>query len=198
MAGPPVTPSLPPRRSKRRVRNTMLIRDAQLADVPALARVHVDSWRSTYAGIMPAQFLADLSYDRSEARFRELMALPGHICMLVEDVNDAIVGFASAGPERSNDPVYRGELYAIYLLDAYRRRGIGTALLRRIAQQLRSLDFNSKLVWVLLDNPSRQFYEKLGGVRLRQQPIDIGGAVVQEVAYGWTDLRALCNEQWRS
>ena len=40
----------------------MRIRAAKPADAGSLARVHVDSWRSTYTGILPDEFLAGLSY----------------------------------------------------------------------------------------------------------------------------------------
>ena len=38
------------------------IRAAKPADAGAMARVHVDTWRTTYAGIVPAEHLAGLSY----------------------------------------------------------------------------------------------------------------------------------------
>ena len=44
-----------------------LIRPATLEDAPAIARVHVDTWRTTYAGIVPDEHLAKLSYERSQA-----------------------------------------------------------------------------------------------------------------------------------
>ena len=42
----------------------MHIREATLDDVPGIARVHVDTWRTTYPGIVPAEHLAGLSYER--------------------------------------------------------------------------------------------------------------------------------------
>ena len=47
------------------------------------------------------------------------------------------------------------------------------------------------LVWVLAENPSRQFYEALGGQELGQQEITVGGATLVEVAYGWKDIGGL-------
>ncbi len=49
----------------------MRIREATPDDIPGIARVHVDTWRTAYLGIVPAEHLAGLSYERSEARWRE-------------------------------------------------------------------------------------------------------------------------------
>jgi hypothetical protein len=40
-------------------------------------------------------------------------------------------------------------------------------------------------VWVLALNPSRRFYEFLGGKVIGQQEIERRGEMFSEVAYGW-------------
>jgi hypothetical protein len=40
------------------------IRVAGVADVAAIAAVHVEAWRETYVGIVPVQMLAGLSVNR--------------------------------------------------------------------------------------------------------------------------------------
>ncbi len=48
------------------------------------------------------------------------------------------------------------------------------------------------IVWVLRDNQAaRRFYERLGGVYIREQPITIGSSLVQEVSYGWKSLDSI-------
>ena len=41
----------------------MQIRRAKLDDAPGIAKVHVESWRTTYKGIIPNDFLNNLSYE---------------------------------------------------------------------------------------------------------------------------------------
>jgi len=53
----------------------MIIRKAQPTDANAIAKVHVDSWRTTYAGIISADFLANLSYEQREASWRETLSV---------------------------------------------------------------------------------------------------------------------------
>lgn len=39
----------------------MILREARLDDASAIARVHVDTWLSTYRGIVPEEYLSKLS-----------------------------------------------------------------------------------------------------------------------------------------
>ncbi|MFK0522174.1 hypothetical protein ACINKY_08160 [Paenibacillus illinoisensis] len=38
------------------------IREATINDAEGIAKVHVHSWRTTYKGIIPEEFLTNLSY----------------------------------------------------------------------------------------------------------------------------------------
>lgn len=49
----------------------------------------------------------------------------------------------------------------------------------------------SLLVWVLERNPSRRFYETLGGRPVAAKELEIAGVALREIAYGWTDARPL-------
>lgn len=174
----------------------MRIREAVLADAAAIARVHVDSWRTTYRGIVPDGYLASLSYEQRERVWQGNLsaARAEEFVYVAEKDGGPVVGFASGGPQNSGDAEYAGELYAIYLLASYQGQGIGRQLVRAIARQLLQADLPSMLVWVLVSNPSRSFYEALGGKELYEKPITIGGASLVEVAYGWPDLSILVGE----
>jgi len=174
----------------------MLIREATTDDVPGLARVHVDAWRTTYPGIIPAEHLAQLSYERSEARWRDHLAgMDGRRFAYVADDAGRVIGLTSGGPERDGLPGYDGELYGLYLLANYQRRGIGRALTLTVARRLLAEGFTAMVIWVLRDNlKARAFYEALGGVLIREKPITIGGAELIDVAYGWPALRALTQD----
>lgn len=173
----------------------MQIRLAHLDDAEGLARVHVDSWQVAYKGIVPDEHLASLSYEKRASRWRESLANADSAAFVyvAQDDNGTVVGFAGGGPERDGDPNYKGELYAIYLHPDYLRRGIGRQLAQTVARRLIKMGLSSMLVWVLAQNPSRQFYEALGGKYLYEKRIEIGGANLIEVAYGWLDIHALAH-----
>ncbi len=158
-----------------------------------MARVHVDSWRSTYAGLIPDAYLKSLSHDESEARWRARMNdSPDNVYHVAESSSGEVVGFACGGSNRGDGHFgFEGELYALYLLAEHQRRGCGSLLMRAVAEALQRAGYGSMLTWVLADNPSRRFYEAVGGRPLGSREVEIGGARLEEVAYGWDDLRSL-------
>lgn len=166
-----------------------LIRTARLEDAEAIARVHVASWRTSYAGIIPDEYLANLSVERRIQVWQRTLGDPTLFVYVAEDEAGQMTGFANGGPERTGDPLYRGELMAIYLLEEAQGRGLGRRLLETVAQRLRELGYEKMLIWALAANPAGGFYRKLGGVPLREQIIAVGGIELPEVAYGF-DLGA--------
>lgn len=169
----------------------MRIREATHSDVSAISKVHVDTWRTTYRGIVPDQHLANLSYARrakSWYRIFDRALEDGNFTYVVTNQSDEIIGFANGGIERTGDSVYKGELTAIYIRESDHRKGIGRGLVQVVAQKLGKLGINSMLVWVLVDNPACQFYEALGGKRVYEKEIIVGGKSLLEGAYGWIDI----------
>lgn len=76
------------------------------------------------------------------------------------------------------------EIFAIYLLDKIKRRGVGRKLMRGVLDHLTAHGFRSAGLWVLKDNlPARRFYEGLGGKSGPEQSFDLRGQTVAEVAY---------------
>ena len=168
-----------------------LIREARRADAPQIARVHVDSWRTTYSGIVPADFLAKMSYEDFEARWSDWLTAGGSVVVYVaESPRGRIFGFASGGPQSEGRyPEYEGELYTAYLLREHQRRGLGRRLIGAVAEGLAAEGRRSMLAWVLAENPSRLFYEAIGAKLLGSQVIEIGEVALEEVAYAWNDVR---------
>jgi len=170
----------------------MRIREARVSDSAAIAGIHVDTWRTTYRGIIADEVLDGMSCDVSEraARSRIEEPEPGTFVYVAEDDDGRVVGFAMGGPDRDNNPEYKGEVYAIYILKDHQRKGIGRLLLRAAAARLLEQGLSSMLTWCFRDNPSRAFYERMGGTLVGSKPLCIRGREYEEVAYGWEDLNA--------
>jgi GNAT superfamily N-acetyltransferase len=166
-----------------------LVRAAVDADAGAIAHVHVESWHTTYAGIMPAAYLAGLDETLRARLWGEWLS--SGTLVFVAEWDGRVVGFAHGGPNREPVADCDAELYSIYLLKEAQKRGIGAQLLRVMATALLERNFKSMAVWVLEQNRSRSFYEKTGARLATSKVIDIGGTKLMEVAYTWADLKAL-------
>ncbi len=167
----------------------MRIREAVEGDEEGIARVHVDSWRTTYKNIVPESYLQQMSYEQRAENWRR--GIGKNALYVAEDKNGKIVGFATGGKERTGNYDADGELYAIYLLHEVQGQGIGKKLTQAIAQNLKIQGFTSMLVWVLERNPSKVFYETLGAQPIDTTMIDIGGEKFKEIAYYWGSIEAI-------
>ena len=170
------------------------IREATPDDAAGVARVHIESSRATYGGLLPEEALAAMTFEKRLSNWsKTLGGGEGGEFVFVAEAEGQIVGFASGGPEREGDADFDGELYTVYLLPEQQRRGAGRRLFRAVAERLARLGFRSMMVWVLEENPACRFYEALGGARLRVEGIERGGRALKKVAYGWPDIGALCD-----
>ncbi len=164
----------------------VIVRPAASDDVPGIARVHLESWKTTYAGLMPADYLAALRLEDRERLWRANLEKPAGPILVAEE-EGAVAGFAYGGPNRGGETAFAGELYAIYVLDRFQRRGLGRRLFERFVEALAA---PSVIVWVLQGNPACGFYERMGAERLGSKKIMIGGAFLTEVSYGWRERPA--------
>jgi ribosomal protein S18 acetylase RimI-like enzyme len=164
------------------------IRKAVLSDVKGIAKVHVDSWKTTYVNIVQEEYLNNLTYESREQIW--INNIPDGGVYVAENSEGLIVGFSSGGRERSSKyNGFDGELYAIYILKEYQGQGIGKALVKPIINEIKGMGLNSMLVLVLEDNISRLFYEALGAKKIDAIEVQIAGKKLSELVYGWEDIR---------
>ena len=166
------------------------IRRAGIEDAPSIARVQVESWKTTYAGIVPDSYLASLSAQSRTHNWREQLSREAATILVAED-EMGVFGFVCGGKLRDPIDGYDGELYAIYLLEEKQKRGVGKALTRQLASALYERGFRSLIVWVLARNPAVEFYRHLGAQNVSTKQIEIGGVQLTELAFGWRSLRLL-------
>ncbi len=161
------------------------VRDATLADTPAMGQLHVEAWRAAYAGIMGAEFLASLDPLEREDLWRGLIS--GGTRVLVALEGRRVRGFACYGAERDDSETPGiGELMAINLHPDAWRHGIGSALLAAVALRLREAGFREAVLWVVRENTrARAFYEAREWRADGAEKHDAGawGTVVHELRY---------------
>lgn len=162
-----------------------MIRRATIDDIHGLARVHCETWKATYRGMVPDAYLDRLSVEKSAGFWERIFrneSRPGAELVALE--GDRIVGFVSGGPARYL-PDLDGEIYALYLLPDFHGRGIGRSLMEQMTEWLRSNGLHSYGVWVLADNPTRTFYSHFGGHLCDTKRITLGGSELLEELYAW-------------
>jgi L-amino acid N-acyltransferase YncA len=166
------------------------IRQAGIEDAYSIASVHVQSWKTTYAGLVPDAYLASLSAESRMQNWREQLSA-GAATILVAEDERGVFGFVCGGHLRDPIDGFDAELYAIYLVQEKQKRGVGRALTRQLASILHEQNFRSLIVWVLEKNPAVEFYRHLGGAIIATKDIEIGGGQLTEVAFGWPSLGVL-------
>jgi len=178
----------------------MNYREATISDLEGIVKVKVDTWKTTYTGIISEEYLQRLSYGEKEENWRQRLENPTHGAKIfvAENEYQEIVGFALATLEKYNPILalqqpekFVGELCAIYVLKDFQGKKVGTELVKLVIEYFITNDVKSMIVWVLKENPSDRFYEKLGGKYLGKQSIEIGRKKYIEKAYGWENIEAI-------
>jgi GNAT superfamily N-acetyltransferase len=164
-------------------------------DIFAIAGVLVDTWRSTFRGLLADAFLDGMSREDEAIRLARRMGVPGvYYLVAVEPATSNIVGFANFGPPRGRVPAQIHELYALYIRSEHQKAGIGAALVRSVAAQCAGQGAKSLFAWVLAGNPNRRFYERLGAKAIGTSGIGVGDRSYEQVAYLWEDIEALAGK----
>jgi ribosomal protein S18 acetylase RimI-like enzyme len=169
------------------------VRAATAADAPAIARVHQESWRTSYSGILPRELIEHEAGRKGALAWRRRLASPApDACTwLVESARDGIVGFASCGEARAAIDGLDAEIYALYVIQSHQRLGAGRLLMRACAGHFVRQGLFGFYLWVLKANRARLFYEAMGGREVGEKQERLGLHRYDEVAYGWHDLAPL-------
>lgn len=169
-----------------------VLRPARPGDAAAIARVHVDTWRSTYAGLLPDRYLVTLSMIRRAAHWGEVLSRPsgGETVIVASEPAAGVVGFLSFGPARRDGwpPAQReyGEVFMLYVEPDHQGAGFGRMLLEGGLALLAEAGFPGAVVWVLDGNPSRFFYHALGAKLVTERTPLFAGVAVRELGYQWS------------
>ena len=170
--------------------NKIAFREATVADALAVAKVHIQSWRESFAGIVPQTYLDKMSVENRAKAFENGFAVDFYKMFVAETQEYGIVGFADFGKISGNQSKFEAELYAIYLLRDVQRKGIGGKLFDLGVQYLVAQNMNSLSLTALKISPYKPFYEKMGGHLVERKKTNIEGESYATVVYGWDRLVA--------
>ena len=153
-------------------------------DALDLARVHVQSWRETYPGLLPRSYLENMSVRRHARLWRRRLLATGEVTLAAEGA-EGLVGYCSGSVWRGREDGL-AEITTLYVLREAQDTGVGGRLLTDAARALAAQGALSLVIWVLRDNTkARGFYEHLGGRLDATRGEMVGGHVIPAVAYRW-------------
>ncbi len=158
-----------------------MIRVATLEDAEQIAQVHVQSWHETYTGIIKQEILDGRSVEDCKQLWQKLIVDQQHRITVYE--KDGVVsGFLDGylNPEQMI-----AEIRAFYLLKIIHGQGIGRAMFEQFYLSLKPEQHSTLRLGVLNKNPSRFFYEKMGGTAIGEESIPEYGKNIVEIFYQW-------------
>jgi GNAT superfamily N-acetyltransferase len=170
------------------------IRRATAADADGISRVQVETWRSSYRGIVPQSYLDALDVREMAAKWKRWVSDSDAHTFVADDAGE-ICGYVHGGVLRDGVHVaaqgYDAEIHKVYVLSDAQGKGIGRKLMNVLAESLVRDGLMRPVVWALAENPWCRFYERLGGKKVAEKMIEIGGAPLLDYAFGWETMSPL-------
>ena len=170
------------------------IRPAIIGDAAVMAQINIDSWKSTYAGLIAQHILDTMNYEQYVAKWQNILDPQNDArrCVFVAEVGNIVVGYVTAGAAIKEDSEYPAELSALYLLREYHGIGIGKALFLSALKELHHRGYESFALYVLKDNMiGRSFYDRFYPDEILDKEITIEGGRYCDLLYGWRSIKNL-------
>jgi len=164
------------------------VRTGSPDDLERVAAIKVASWADTYSSLIAPEVLAPfLDLDYSLAELRASTGRPDAVFLVAEDATEGVIGFAVAYLEEGLDPW----LESLHVAGAHRGRGVGTALMKRLAARLASGGHRTLSLGVVRGNAGAgRLYIRLGAKLVGVEPTTWAAGVDHEI-YRWADLAQL-------
>jgi ribosomal protein S18 acetylase RimI-like enzyme len=163
-------------------------RPARPTDAEAVASLHARSWRESYRGSFHDAFLdGDLVGERLGVWRERLRRAPENQFVQLAVAGTDLAGFVCA--YGAHDPRWGSLVDNLHVASAFKRHGIGRALMKHAGAWLASgyPDCEVHLLVLEVNAAARRFYERLGARNAEVATMEThGGAVVRSCRYVWS------------
>lgn len=153
----------------------IIIRNVNEKDIPSVADIQVNGWKTAYKGIIDDITLNSMNKDEKIKRFEGNYKKNGFV---VAELENEVVGFCRYADSNEFTPDMQDidcEITVLYVKADLKYNGIGTKLFQFVVNEFKSQSKSKMILWCLKDNePSKKFYTKMGGEIIKERVIEIG------------------------
>lgn len=148
--------------------NALVIREAQVTDIPLIRQVVEAAWPVAFGDILTPEFLAhELNRVYHSKALLKLMA-EGEV-FLVAETGPELVGFAAYRVVGDS-----AKLEKLYLMPDLKGQGYGKALILEVKARVILAGAAELLLNVNRSNPAVAFYQRMGFSITREEDIEVG------------------------
>lgn len=162
----------------------IIIRNIEEKDIPRIVDIQIDGWKTAYKGIIDDSILNSMDRDKKIEKRNKDYRDNGFI---VAESNKEVVGFCryiDSNKFTQDILDIDCELLALYVKPELKYNGIGTKLFQFVMNEFKSKNKTKMILWCLKDNnPSKEFYKKMGGEIIKERVIEIEKQNYQEVGF---------------
>ena len=160
------------------------VRNIKKEDIPQVVNIQICGWKSAYKGIIDDNYLANMN-PKEKIKIREKDYNENRF--IVAEINNEIVGFCRYTDNMDKTPETPEadcELRSLYVKPELKHNGIGKKMFQYAVNEFKHMGKTKMVLWCLKDNAlARRFYEKMGGIIIKERLIHIGNRDYQEVAF---------------
>lgn len=169
-------------------------RQATVEDCIPIARLHADSWKRTYRGILSDDYLDQVvDQERLTVWTHRFNNPPGNQHIVVATIQEKIIGFCCAYID--DDPAFGTLVDNLHVIYENQKTGIARRLMHMIATHVNdNATSNTIYLWVYESNTNaRLAYEKLGGINFETiEKENSDGTISRVCRIIWSDASKIC------
>ncbi|WP_183635914.1 GNAT family N-acetyltransferase [Niveibacterium umoris] len=150
------------------------MRRAGAPDTAAIARLHADSWRAAYRGLLDDAYLDETVFAERAALWHARLVEGRDAPLEAWVLEDArgLRGFASLCPLA--DPAWGPLIDNLHVRPTLRGEGLGRQMMAALQQRIGDLGAPRYHLWVLEGNvAARRFYARVGGIEQTREIHDM-------------------------
>lgn len=163
----------------------MKIQAATEQNFGLIGELTVKNWQQTYAGLLDADFLAELSPEHMAEDWEKYSSQQKHYVFTAYE-GDVFLGFVACKPE--TEPALENCLYldSLHVAQNARGKGVGTALIKTVLQLAKDNGYRGVSICIVRGNDTaRRLYAGLGAVHYKDFEDDFHGTAAHSEKLLW-------------